>query len=330
MEVRLHRARTRDGWTLALHRYRLPSSPSPWRLPVLLCHGMGSNRHSFDVPQGPSLARFLAERGWDVWCPELRGCGHSTRPRLFNGRRWEWTFRHHATLDAPAALERVCAETGASGVHWIGHSLGGMLAYALLVDGRAPLQSAATLAAPALQLSPRPGLPGAGLLQSLLSPLPFVPMGTTARLGAPLTRLSYRLSPWSLLYNPNNMDPATIRRMLSCALDDIPARLLVEYLSAGRERPDREASETFAHELRLGEIRTPLLLIGGVRDRLCPPGNLKALHDQVASPVKRLLLLGRETGCQHDYAHHDLLLGKNVHTEVFPLLERWLAERDAV
>jgi hypothetical protein len=46
--------------------------------------------------------------------------------------------------------------------------------------------------------------------------------------------------------------------------------------------------------------------------------------------VKRLLLLGRETGCQHDYAHHDLLLGKNVHTEVFPLLERWLAERDAV
>src|SRR5438105_2216446 len=147
IEVRTYQARTQDRWTLALHRYRLPALQPERRTPVLLCHGLGSNRHSFDAPQGPSLARYLANLGYDVWSLELRGAGSSKRPGLFNALRWEWTFEHYVRFDAPAAVALVCDATGSAGVHWVGHSLGGMVAYAVLADTKLPIASAATLAA---------------------------------------------------------------------------------------------------------------------------------------------------------------------------------------
>jgi pimeloyl-ACP methyl ester carboxylesterase len=329
LEVRPYQARTRDGWTLALHRYRVQTLAPRRRLPVVLCHGLGSNRHSFDVPRGPSLARFLAGHGYDVWSLELRGAGGSARPGLLNSLRWEWTFQHYVRFDAPAGLSLVRDVTGAAEVHWVGHSLGGMVAYALLAGTGAPIASAATLAAPAITVHKLPEIPGAKVFQAVLARLSRVPAGMSARLGAPLTGLAYRLSLFRVLYNPDNMDPAVIRRLLSCALDDVPARLLLEYLTAAFPHGNGAAGEAFAYEKRLGEVSAPLLLLGGAIDRICPPANLRAVHDRVGSEVKRLRILGRDTGCQHDYGHHDLLIGKNAPAEVYAHVAAWLDEQDS-
>jgi pimeloyl-ACP methyl ester carboxylesterase len=327
--ARVYQARTRDRWTLALHRYRVPTLRPRRRRPIVLCHGLGSNRHSFDTPAGPSLARFLAGRGYDVWVLELRGAGSSARPRLFNGLRWEWSFRHYVELDAPAALACISDATGASAVHWVGHSLGGMIAYALLADGRLPLASAVAMAAPTIQILPPFELPGAKLVQALLARLTRVPAGVTARVGAPLTGLAYRMSLFRVLYNPDNMDPAAMRRLLTCALDDVPAPLLLDYVTAFEARRNGEPCTIFSYEQRLHEVRVPLLLVGGVSDGLCPPRSLELVYERVGSAHKRLLLLGRRTGCLHDYGHHDLLLGKNAVAEVYAPLCEWLDERDA-
>src|SRR5512140_3464556 len=87
---RLYHARTHDGWRLALYRHA-PGRRSH-RTPVLLCHGMASNRWDMDGPGRISLARYLVRRGYDVWVVELRGAGRSTRPSLWNGKRYDWTF----------------------------------------------------------------------------------------------------------------------------------------------------------------------------------------------------------------------------------------------
>src|SRR5262245_57629201 len=74
----IHHAATADGWLLALYRYR-PKNPLPRREPVLLCHGMLSNRFNVDLDEEVSLARHLRQAGFDAWVMELRGHGRSVR-----------------------------------------------------------------------------------------------------------------------------------------------------------------------------------------------------------------------------------------------------------
>ena len=57
----MYRARTRDGWRLALYRHQ--PGRSSHQTPVLLCHGMSSNRWDMDGPGRLSLARYLARLG---------------------------------------------------------------------------------------------------------------------------------------------------------------------------------------------------------------------------------------------------------------------------
>ena len=69
------RARTVDGWNLALYRYRPRGTPRP--LPVLCGHGMAGTHLIYDLHPDYSLARYLAGQGFDTWLVDLRGRGDS-------------------------------------------------------------------------------------------------------------------------------------------------------------------------------------------------------------------------------------------------------------
>ena len=116
--------RTDDGWRLAVHHYR-PEGESRG-LPLILCHGLSSNRYTFDIPGGPSLARFLRSHGRDVWVVELRGAGMSDKPGMLQADvPFSWGFEDHLRKDLPAIVKHVLQVTAAPAVHWIGHSMGG-------------------------------------------------------------------------------------------------------------------------------------------------------------------------------------------------------------
>ena len=77
---RLEYVKTRDGWSLAVHRYWKGKGTSQWG-PVLLVHGLGANRYDLDAPFPEiSVARYLHSRAHDVWVIELRGSGKSRPP----------------------------------------------------------------------------------------------------------------------------------------------------------------------------------------------------------------------------------------------------------
>ncbi len=126
-------ADTSDGWRLALHRYEAVS-PATTRRPLLLVHGIATNSRNFDLDANNSLARWLAQRGHDVWLLDLRGCGASRQPPAAHHIR-EISFDDFVERDAPAAVARVLGATGTDSVHWIGYSMGGMIGAAALAAG---------------------------------------------------------------------------------------------------------------------------------------------------------------------------------------------------
>jgi pimeloyl-ACP methyl ester carboxylesterase len=324
---RLSYTRTHDGWRLALYRY------TPQRrthhTPVLLCHGMSSNRWDMDGPGRVSLARYLVKRGYDVWVVELRGAGRSTRPTWWNGKRYDWRIEDYVQHDGPAALRKVLRETGARQVHWVGHSMGGMIAYALLMSPvHHKIASAVTLGSPTMSNVGHPlldfGVPYRNLLRFMP---PRIRIGMLARLGAvfaPLLARGLHDSIRELGWHEGNADVGLLRTLMLTAVDDIPASLLREFARwyETKAMSDRYAMFDFTEHLE--RITAPILIIAGSKDGLTPPRDMEHVYQRIASRDKAFRIIGKQHGCPRDYSHADLILGLHAPDDVYPVILEWL------
>src|SRR5690349_4226726 len=117
-----------DGWRLAVHHW--PAEGRRRRHPVLMIHGLGANRLNMDLDDRYSIARAAKRRGFDVFVLELRGAGLSQAPGGRDRALFEWGFDDYRWRDLPAAIDAVLTRAGASALHGLGHSMGGMLFYA--------------------------------------------------------------------------------------------------------------------------------------------------------------------------------------------------------
>lgn len=329
-QPRLYWARTRDGWRLALHRYEPEASAH--RTPVVLCHGMSSNRWDMDGPGSISLARYLFAHGYDVWVAELRGAGCSTKPNWWNGKRYNWFFEDYVYHDAPALLRTVLRETKAARVHWVGHSMGGMIAYAVLMTPVAEkIASAVTLGSPTMSQVGHPlldlGVPYRGLLRLLPN---RVPVGTLARIAAPLAPwLAHLLSRQihELGWHQGNADVRLFRALMLTAVDDIPASLLREFARWYELRAMTDRYGMFDFTEHLERIRTPVLIVAGSHDGLTPAEDLRVVYERIRSKSKMFVIIGKESGASNNYAHADLILGLNAPKDVYPIILHWLEKQ---
>ena len=124
---------------------------APPPLPVVMVPGCASNAYTFDVAPGFSPARFLSQRGHDVWIVECRGVGFSRPWR----KEKEWTdaktgapkqhtptfgdfdFDTYLREDLPEAFAYVAGTTKSRALAGVGHSMGGMLLACLAAGGDA-------------------------------------------------------------------------------------------------------------------------------------------------------------------------------------------------
>lgn len=313
-----------DGWRLAVHRYR-PTTTCRG-LPVILCHGLFANRYIFDLPGGPSLARFLSGNGWDVWVAELRGAGMSDRPGLFRSDvPCSWNFEDHLRKDVPTIVSHVLDRTGASAVHWVGHSMGGMLVQAYLATNENPRVASAIAVGSPVNFSQMRSNAFETLLRvkrfltwSPVSPLPLV-----ARV---LTPLAHPL--WSRIPGPfraSNIAPVCARKALALGAQPVsPSALWLDfgrYLETGifGAGDGRNYLEKFA------ACKARLLLLAGSEDWMAPEASVRGgIEGSIPCGELQVATFGKAAGCRDEYGHIDLLVGKNVETEVFPYILRWL------
>ncbi|XP_008678389.1 triacylglycerol lipase 2 isoform X4 [Zea mays] len=157
-----HQVTTADGYILSLQR--IPSggrgghgggagagaSSSRAGQPVLLQHGVLVDGMSWLLASPEeSLPFILADRGFDVWIANNRGTRWSRRhvsldpsSRLY----WNWSWDDLVVNDLPAMVDFVVKQTGQK-PHYVGHSMGTLVALAAFSEGRvvSQLKSAALL-----------------------------------------------------------------------------------------------------------------------------------------------------------------------------------------
>jgi len=91
---------------------------------IVLCHGLGASGVQFAAD-----ADYFAGKGYRVLVPDLRGHGRSGAPPTM--RDEDFSITRMAT-----DLIEMLDDAGVASVHWVGNSLGGILALAIL--GMAP------------------------------------------------------------------------------------------------------------------------------------------------------------------------------------------------
>lgn len=307
----LDRVRTDDGEFIALARY-VPRGERRFREPVVLCHGPGANRFTFDLHERYSLARKLAAHGFEAWILELRGRGAA-------GKAEKTSFDLQARHDVGATLRSLTA-LGAPGVLWVGHSKGGMLALAHLgMNPTAPIKAVVTLGSPTT-FAPQRGLKAFARVVKPLLDAPKVPVQD-------LARLSLFVPPpdWFMHYlvYSENLEPEIRKLALVNVGADVSgavARQFFRWVTHGRW--DSEDGR-IDYEQNLANVRVPALLIAGPQDLLAPPTSVAHGLTRLAGPAE-LLIAGRESGFEDDYGHGDLVLGRNAPDELHPRILRFL------
>lgn len=313
----LFRVPTPDGAHIALGRYR-PRGERRFVTPVILCHGLGANRYDLDFSERYSLAQLLARRGFESWVLELRGRGVAGPPH-------DATFDDQAIHDVGAALRTVVSAGESKDALRVGHSKGGLVAYAHLARfPAAPIRAVATLGTPA-------AFDQHGAVKVLLRAvkpvfgLKRLPMRLATRVVAP-----FGLPPWPVgpyLANADNMEPEVIRQAIANVSADILGGVARQF-SRWIEHGTLDGEDGFDYRRGLRAVTTPMLLVAGVKDMLAPPPTVNAVAQWVQGPVEKILLATSQ-GFSADYGHGDLTLGRRAPDEVFPKVVAFL-ERNAV
>ena len=318
-----HRAKTQDGWELSLVRYRATGAPTG--RPVVLCHGISANDRNMDLDDEISMARWFAAHGREAWTVSLRGTGGSDAAAPRAGRPDDYGFDAYWQQDLPAAVALVQAVSGAARVDWVGHSMGGLVAYAHLALGGEGLGAVATLGSPTrLDFGTRTELLVAGL-GPVLPKAGGIPSALGALLAAPFQGVVDDGPFQRMFYNPGNTRLETWQRLMAYGTADVAGGVAQDFVAMIRS--GRFVSRDGAVDFRAGLARNqvPVLVVAGKMDRIAIVPAVKDGYRALGGP-KEWLLVSVASGAHAEYGHMDLVVGAHaaddVWTRVLDFLDR--------
>ena len=223
--------------------------------------------------------------------------------------------------DIPASLDFITKHTGFARVHWIGHSMGGMLLYAYVAAfGAEKVAAAATLGAP-------PGFDGVNFqtphavfwLQRLCPPLfQYILKGITPLLNVWKPRFRFVPVNWDNIHT--DVTPRTFFNVIEA----IPPRAAQELAGWATTKTWRMRNGELDVLASLKKLQIPIFAIFGGADALTPGQNARAFFEALPADYKKMLILSKESGYAEDYDHVDLAFGKNGVADVFEPIAEWL------
>lgn len=283
--VTVHRIHTEDQVELAVTRLDGAAAGAPV---VVLVHGLFCHRSFWLSKKGGGLGPYLAERGYDVWIPELRGHGRSPKDRRFRG----WTAEDQLQFDVPAVQRLVGATTGRN-AHWVGHSWGGQAIMGSLGGGwldRGSIASLVTLGANVTAgddwMKKRLPAAAAKLVLAVTGKVPAPLLG----LGPEVASRGYVMD----FFRWKGRNGAWLTR-------------------DGRD-----------YWQGVRAIDRPLLAFAAPDDKNDPAWGCEKLFDAVGSDDKRFVLLSKQNGFATEYKHVEMIISKEAQAEVWPMIDAWM------
>jgi acylglycerol lipase len=250
----------------------------PARGAVVIVHGAAEHGGRY-----AHVAERLAAEGYSAYALDHRGHGRSDGPRAMIGRL-DWLVDDLALFST-----RVREEHGGRRPFLLGHSLGGAVALTYAVQHGDEVAGLA-VSGPAVATDAVPAA-----LKALTAVLSAV---------APL------LPGFKIEDEAISRDPEVVRAYQQDPLNHdgkLPARTLAEIM---------RSMDAMAE--RVEGLRTPLLLLHGSEDRLCPPEGSRMVHAHAGSSDKTLKI--------YDGLYHEIF-NEPERDEVVGDLLAWIAKR---
>jgi pimeloyl-ACP methyl ester carboxylesterase len=282
-------------------------------------HGLNANQNNFTGPADACLADYLSGRGYDCWTVDLRGT-RSSRPPFAQGTNTV-TVEDFVWRDLPAAISHIQKATGRGKIHYVGHSLGGLLLYAYVqAHGADKIASGTALGAPTRFSDVMPALPKF-LVKAVLR-FPWL-SGEMLRCVLPFAKLAGKgISAFPI--NPNNLAPGMGLSDIYPILDD-PAPLVHAQVFGWAERGEVTLRQDSLNLTRgYAEMKFPLLAVYGPDDPFVLLDVGKTFFAGIRHDDKKMIVCSRENGCGEDYNHCDLSFGREGAREVFEPIVQWI------
>jgi pimeloyl-ACP methyl ester carboxylesterase len=290
VKVELRNICTADNSRVALSRIK-PKNGKSLAIPVVLIHGSYSMRSFWVSDKGVGLGVYLADQGFDVWIPELRGHGLSPKGESFS----QITAEDQIRYDLPAIQDAVFAMTQTP-AFWIGHSFGGLFLLAALSVGWLQHDQVVSI----------------------------VTFGSQISFGD--TYLKFPPVAWALsaiLKMAGNF-PAP---KLGLGPEVESAGTMIETIRWKQFRGKWTSSEGVSYWDGLANIKMPVLTYAAADDKNDPPAGCRKIHKRLGSIDKMFMVLGKDNGFSKDYDHVGMVVSKEAQEEVWPDLAGWLKDR---
>lgn len=317
----IHRVTTDDGWRLRLLRRKPEGEVGE---PVFFMHSLSSNHLNFEIPYDHSLVDYLSKNGYDCWTFDSRACRGAVPPK--RGVRKKSTVEDLLTKDIPAAMQHIRSATGHTRVHWVGHSMGGMLLYAYdLKYNDEGLASGSTLGSPpgfkGFRLKPRPTLIWLNRHMHDLLARSFQALAPFFDFWRPVSSL--------VPINWDNVHPKLRAKHLFHAAE-MPLPVIGEQMYGWASgKPWVMCEGTLEIDKRLHQLKTPLLAIFGNLDPFISLARANEFFNAIENPDKKMIYLSRANGNSANYNHIDLAFAVNGEREVFQPVLEWIQEHPA-
>jgi polyhydroxyalkanoate synthase subunit PhaC len=313
--------KTPDHWNIALYKYHTNNVTKKY--PVFLLHGIASNHTVWDTGISEyDFSRRLIEEGYRVYSLDLRGRSGSDGPHT--GRGNSWSIDDYLLCDLPAAIEFILDECNIDKLHWVGHSLGGILGFFYQIRHKASNLQSLTAFSSALTYT-FSTINHFRTYMDYVSAMMYYPIDLWYKLTYPFIDSDTFIT--RFLWNPDNLDPRIKRITIDRMVEKIAVLEWnqIKTISAAEGMP--RISGGFNHYVNDRRIITPAYLITGDRDWVCAVDGVEWTRDQLKCPT-RMTIFGKDYGSKTHYGHIDIVCGINAPKETWPAALEWLNEMD--
>src|SRR6056297_2141790 len=325
----LHAVTTTDGMNLVMIR-KTPIDRKPIA-PVMLVHGLGQNRYTWTLTRR-SFENYLIANGFETFNIELRGHGLSRA----NGSAYPAVFESYLFYDMPAFFKAIGRLTGGQKLYYIGHSLGGSIAYCIGSRFRDQLAGIISIGGPYSMAK------GNRLLKTIahtgvtlgrwypfrrLQPEVFYIdyIGVLASLGLGVLDHNWYRLPLQI-WHPGSIERDILHERVTKGFDRTSFSVIKFFFKWGARKKFISSDGQIDFEENISQLTAPILFVNGDRDCGVPEAAVIEAYENAAATDKTFKVFGAEKHDLH-WGHIDLIIGQHAAEITWPYMLDWMQKR---